>query len=196
MQRVMHGAYFTTCVASGGRWGEGDGKPMEWGKRVVMWGDVGYLPNAMQHPPLRGTYECSLDNRFRMAIPAKVRDGFVQGVTMSVWFDGCVMLAPRHEWQAIVDRLFGEMDVMDASQRQLSRLLHAQSYDQDALDGQGRVLVPELIRGLAEIDTKVTVVGARDYLELWNPARFKKFTEASNGEGVSTLGNRIVERAH
>ena len=56
--------------------------------------------------------------------------------------------------------------------------------------------MPELIRGLAEIDTKVTVVGARDYLELWNPARFKKFTEASNGEGVSTLGNRIVERAH
>ena len=120
---------------------------MEWGERVVMWGDVGYLPIAMQHLPLRGIYECSLDNRFRMAIPAKVREAFVQGVTMSVWFDGCVMLAPRHEWQAIVDRLFGEMDVMDASQRQLSRLLHAQSYDQDALDHRAVSWCPNSFAG-------------------------------------------------
>lgn len=168
---------------------------MEWGKWVVMWGDVGYLPHVMQHPPLRGIYECNLDNRFRLAIPARVREAFVAGATMSVWFDGCVMLAPRHEWQVIVDNLFGEMDLLDPSQRHLSRRLHAQSYDQEALDRQGRVLVPELIRELAGIESKVTVVGARNYLELWNPERYKEFEAASDGEGVSSLGNRVDERA-
>jgi MraZ protein len=152
-----------------------------------MWGNVRAV---MQHPPLRGIFECNLDNRFRLAIPARVRDAFVQGATMSVWFDGCVMMAPRHDWQGIVDELFGEMNLMDDSQRQLSRLLHAQSYDQEALDRQGRVLVPELIRKLADIDTKVTVVGARNYLELWNPARFN---EEQDREGVSTLGKRILD---
>lgn len=153
----------------------------------VLWGN---FPGVMQQEPLRGIYECNLDNRFRLAIPAKVRDPFLQGATMSVWFDGCVMMAPRHAWQAIVDDLFGEMNLMDDSQRQLSRLLHAQSYDQDALDKQGRALVPELIRNLAEIDTKVVVVGARDFLELWNPARFKEMQER---EGVSSLGKRIID---
>lgn len=109
---------------------------------------------------------------------------------MSVWFDGCVMVAPRHDWQRIVDELFGEMDVMDDSQRQLSRKLHAQSFDQETLDKQGRVLVPELIRSLADIDTKVLLVGFRDYLELWNPARFN---EEQDREGVSTLGKRIID---
>lgn len=152
-----------------------------------MWGNVRAV---MQHPPLRGEYECNLDNRFRLAIPAKVRDAFVQGATMSVWFDGCVMLAPRHEWQSIVDRLFGEMDVMDDKQRQLSRMLHSKSYDQEALDRQGRILVPEPIRKLAQVDTKVMLVGARDYLELWNPDSYNEKTEK---EEVSSLGKRIIE---
>ena len=113
---------------------------------------------------------------------------------MSVWFDGCVMVAPRHDWQRIVDDLFGEMNVMDDSQRALSRKLHAQSFDQEALDKQGRVIVPEFIRALADIDTKVTLVGARDYLELWNPTRLK---EEQDREEVSSLGKRITEeRAH
>jgi MraZ protein len=155
-----------------------------------MWGN---FPTAMQHPPLRGQFECSLDNRFRLAIPAKVRPHFADGVTMSVWFDGCVMVAPRDTWQGIVDELFGEMDLMDDSQRALSRKLHAQSFDQESLDKQGRVLVPELIRKLADIDGKVTLVGARNYLELWNPDRFN---EEQEREGVSSLGKRIThERA-
>lgn len=155
-----------------------------------MWGN---FPTVMQHPPLRGQFECSLDNRFRLAIPAKVREHFAEGVTMSVWFDGCVMVAPRQNWQRIVDDLFGEMNLMDDSQRALSRKLHAQSFDQDVLDKQGRVLVPELIRKLADVDTKVTLVGARDYLELWNPIRFN---EEQDREGVSSLGKRIThERA-
>ncbi len=162
-----------------------------------MWGS---FPAVMQHTALRGTYECSLDNRFRLAIPAKVRDAFVLGTTMSVWFDGCAMVAPRGEWQAIVDRLFGDLNLLDPSQRRLSRQLHAQSADQDALDRQGRVLVPEVIREVAALETKVVVVGNGDYLELWNPARLKKFLEedsldARGGEEVSTDGNRIVERA-
>lgn len=152
-----------------------------------MWGN---FPGVMQHPPLRGQFECSLDNRFRLAIPAKVRDHFAQGVTMSVWFDGCVMVAPRQDWQRIVDEMFGEMDVMDDSQRQLSRKLHAQSFDQEALDKQGRVHVPEFICTLADIETKVTLVGFTDYLELWNPARLK---DEQDREEVSSLGKRITQ---
>lgn len=162
-----------------------------------MWGS---FPAVMQQIPLRGTYECNLDNRFRLAIPAKVRDAFVHGATMSVWFEGCAMLAPRHDWQAIVDRLFGELNLRDPAQRKLSRRLHAQSADQDALDRQGRVLVPEVIREVAALETKVVVVGNGDYLELWNPVRLKEFLDEDSLDGpdekeVSTDGNRIVERA-
>jgi MraZ protein len=145
---------------------------------------------------LSGMYECTLDNRFRLAIPSKVREPFVEaGAAMSLWFDDSVVLAPRLEWPKIVERTFGEMNVMNDDQRQLSRLLHAYTFDQEVLDKQGRVVVPEKLRRLADVDTKVTVVGAGDYLEIWNPQRLEATFEALRREGVSTLGNRIVERA-
>ncbi len=110
---------------------------------------------------------------------------------MSEWFDGCVMLAPRHEWQDIVDHLFGQLDLLDPTQRVLARRLHGKSHDQDMLDKQGRIIVPEFIRKLAQIESTVMVVGARNYLELWNPDRYVEVTEK---EEVSSLGNRITEK--
>jgi DNA-binding transcriptional regulator/RsmH inhibitor MraZ len=49
---------------------------------------------------------------------------------------------------------------------------------------------------MADLDSKVSVVGAGEYLELWNPARLEESFEALRREGVSSLGKRIVEAAH
>ncbi len=150
----------------------------------------------MQRRMLSGTYECTLDSRFRLAIPAKVRDAFDEGAALSLWFEDCVVLAPRLEWPAIVERVFGEMNVLNDNQRWLSRYLHAFTFDHEALDRQGRVVVPEKLRQMADLDSKVSVVGAGEYLELWNPARLEESFEALRREGVSSLGKRIVEAAH
>lgn len=148
----------------------------------------------MQRRMLSGTYECALDNRFRLAIPARVREAFAEGAAMSMWFDQCAVIAPRLEWPEIVEGMFGQMSVMDDDQRMLSRYLHAFMWE-DTLDKQGRILVPENIRAEADLGMKVKVVGAGPYLELWNPARLDASFEALRREGVSTLGKRLVERA-
>ncbi len=149
----------------------------------------------MQRRMLSGTYECSLDNRFRLAIPARVRDAFGEGAAVSAWFDDCAIVAPRLEWPNIVERVFGEMDVQNPRQRSLSRYLHAYTQEIDSLDRQGRIIVPENVRELADLATKVKVVGAGEYLEIWNPARLEASFEALRREGVSTLGKPLDERA-
>lgn len=152
-----------------------------------MWG-------RMQRPMLSGTYECSLDNRFRLAIPAKFRDSFDGGAAIAWWIDECVVCVPRTAWPEIVAQTFGELSVLDPKQRQLRRYLLAGTYEQDGLDKQGRIVVPEKLRSWAGIDQKVTVVGAGDYLELWNPARLDDSFEALRREGVSTLAERLNDR--
>lgn len=149
----------------------------------------------MQRRMLSGTYECSLDNRFRLAIPARVRDSFAEGAAVSAWFDDCAIVAPRLEWPSIVERVFGEMDVQNPQQRLLSRYLHAYTQEIDALDRQGRIIVPENLRELAGLTGKVKVVGAGEYLEIWNPARLEESFEAARREGVSTHGKPLDERA-
>ena len=47
-----------------------------------------------------------------------------------------------------------------------------------SLDGQGRVLVPQLLRESAEMTGEVVVSGRLDHLEVWNHDRLlKRFAE-------------------
>jgi len=148
----------------------------------------------MQHRLLSGTYECSLDNRFRIAIPAKLREPFAGGATVAWWLDPCLVVVPRGEFPDLIRRTFGAMSVLDDDGRELSRYLLAGAYEQDGLDRQGRVLVPAELRDHAALDGRVKVIGAGDYLELWNPERLSGRFAALHREGVSSRAKRLAER--
>jgi len=142
---------------------------------------------------LSGTYECSLDNRHRVAIPARVRDPFVGGAVVGWWIDECLVVVPRTEWPTLMERTFGQMSLLDDDQRELSRFLMAGAFEQD-LDRQGRVLLPAELREHAGIDGKAKVVGAGDYLELWDPERLTSKFAALREEGVSARAKRLADR--
>jgi MraZ protein len=147
----------------------------------------------MQRRLLSGTYECSLDNRFRMAIPARLREPFATGATVGWWIDECLIVVPTDEWSGLVERTFGAMTVLDDEARELSRFLISGAFHHD-LDKQGRIpLAPEL-RQHAGIDGKVKVIGVGDYLEVWDPERLAgRFSELRR-EGVSARAKRLAGR--
>jgi MraZ protein len=143
---------------------------------------------------LSGTYECSLDNRHRIAIPARLRDPFVAGgAVVGWWIDECLVVAPRTEWPSLMERTFGTMSVLDDDQRELSRFLMAGAFEQD-LDRQGRVLLPPELREHAGIEGKAKVVGAGEYLEVWDPQRLADRFAALREEGVSARAKRLADR--
>ncbi|PYV90192.1 MAG: division/cell wall cluster transcriptional repressor MraZ, partial [Acidobacteria bacterium] len=61
------------------------------------------------------------------------------------------------------------------------------------MDNQGRVLIPPMLRESARIRDEVTVMGALNYLEIWNAETFRKkmlddpLTEADE-QALSQLG--------
>lgn len=166
-----------------------------WGIWVESWGDVGYRGDRMQHTPLTGTHECKLDDRSRLAIPAKMRWAFADGVVMAAWLDPCAIVVPREAMQRKIQSVFGNVDnVLDDNQRRLRRFLYSSMTEQDSLDKQGRILIPSLLRTRAGLESTVTVVGSDDFIELWNPQRFEAHIQAMDEEGVSNIGKRIVER--
>jgi len=147
----------------------------------------------MQRRLLSGNYECSLDDRHRMAIPARVRDPFAQGAIVAWWIDPCLVVVPRHEWPTLVERTFGAMSVLDDDQRELSRFLLAGAFEQD-LDRQGRVLLPAELREHAGVEDRAKVLGAGDYLEIWNPERLAQRFAELRKEGVSNRAKRLAGR--
>lgn len=148
---------------------------------------------TVQRRLLSGTYECSLDNRFRMAIPARVRDPFAAGAMVGWWFDECVVVVPREDWGPMIERTFGAMSLLDDEQRELSRFLLAGAFDQD-LDKQGRVLLPAELREHAGLGNRVKVVGAGEYLEIWDPDRLADRFASLRREGVSARAKRLADR--
>lgn len=154
-----------------------------------MWGN---LARVMQQSSLKGSYECSLDNRFRLAIPSKHRHEFERGITVSRWLDECLVIAPREYWPVLIEKYFGNLDVRIDRDRWLRRYLMAGAYEQDGLDKQGRVVIPPELRGRLQLGSKAKLIGAGEYFELWNPELIDDtFAEMEEG-GVSNYGNDPV----
>lgn len=159
-----------------------------------MWGRVGYVPVRMALRLLSGTYECRLDDRSRVAIPARLRGPFLEGTVTAWWLDDCLVVVPRFAWPDFIESTFGRMSVLDDDQRELSRFLLAGAFEQEVLDKQGRVLVPSELRTHAGLDGRCKVVGAGTYLELWDPTRLEERFERLRADGVSVRASRLASR--
>lgn len=149
----------------------------------------------MQRRLLTGTYECSLDDRFRLAIPAKLRGPFLEGGAMvGWWIDECLVVVPGDDWAPLVDSTFGTMSVLDDEARELSRFILAGAFHHE-LDKQGRVPLTAELREHAGIgDSKVRLIGAGGYLEIWDPSRIADRFAKLRREGVSHHAKRLAPR--
>jgi MraZ protein len=87
-----------------------------------------------------------------------------------------VMIYPLPVWEEIEDRLAALPSTDRTKQRYLERVSY---YGQQArLDGQGRVVIPPLLRDSAEMAGEVVVSARLDHLEVWNRKRLQtRFTE-------------------
>lgn len=148
----------------------------------------------MQRRVLSGIYECSLDSRFRLAIPAKLREPFAEGAMVGWWIDECLVIVPSVDWTSLIDRTFGTMSVLDDEARELSRFIIAGAFHHE-LDKQGRVPLTAELREHAGIgDQKVRLIGVGEYLEVWDPASLTDRFAKLRREGVSHHAKRLAAR--
>ena len=113
-----------------------------------------------------GEFEHSLDDKGRLAIPAKFRPELGQGLVLTRGLDRCLFAWPMAEWQTVAAKL-GRLSLMHAEARRLQRLLFAGAVDTQ-LDRLGRVLVPAFLRDYAGLEDTVVVAGVLNRIEIWD----------------------------
>lgn len=116
-----------------------------------------------------GTFEHAIDERGRVAIPARYRRAFVDGGVLRVGPEGAVEMYTHTTFEEEVQRRLGAEDgnrTREARRTRRSFLPEAYAVD---LDKQGRILVPPQIRERSSLGGKVLIIGCGDYLELWHP---------------------------
>ncbi len=145
----------------------------------------------------RGSNTATLDGKGRMALPTRFRESLMVGsdgkvvVTIDMR-EKCLLLYPLQEWEIVQRKLEG-LSNMAENARRLQRLLIGNATDID-LDGQGRLLLPALLRNFAELEKKVVVVGQGNKLELWSEPHWHERTTSwlSDEAGLVTDGDEFT----
>jgi MraZ protein len=121
---------------------------------------------------LRGNYPAKVDEKGRLKIPASFLEELKEfgnlfyitspnGETARIY--------PMKVWNEIEDKL-AKLPSTNKAKRKF--LLRTSYFGQVVeLDGQGRVLMPSVLREKAQTKGDVAVLGALDYLEVMNNAR-------------------------
>jgi MraZ protein len=140
---------------------------------------------------LRGTYLATVDEKGRVKIPAdflaELRKGGSKFYVTSARGDHA-RIYPMRIWEEIEKKLAKLSSHNPAKQKFLARTNY---YGQVVeLDGQGRVLIPPVLRESAEMKGEVDVQGQLTFLEVWNHARFIEQLNRSplTAEDLNELG--------
>lgn len=114
----------------------------------------------------RGSAPARLDEKGRLKVPslfrAQIEEAFGPELFVTSVNGKNVLLFPLATWRAFEERLAALPAVHRARNKYLERVNY---YGQDAeLDGQGRVLVPQILRDTAKLPSDVVVTGNIDHL--------------------------------
>ena len=122
---------------------------------------------------LRGNNLATVDEKGRVKIPsdflAELRKG---GGKFYVTSDTgeYARIYPMKAWEEIEKKLANLSSHNSARQKFLARTNYFGQVVE--VDGQGRILIPPVLRESAQMKGEVDVAGRLTYLEVWNHARF------------------------
>jgi len=123
-----------------------------------------------------GEYRHSVDDKGRIAVPAKFRAQIEEGAVVSRWLDACLAIHTRTGWDQLADKVAG-LPITDSGSRLFQRYVFAGAFEA-GLDRQGRVVVPAYLRDWAGLEGEAVIVGSRDHAEIWSPARWDDYRRA------------------
>ena len=127
----------------------------------------------------RGNHPARVDEKGRLKVPAEFKRLIDEKYGAQFYItsvDGKVaQVYPFEEWQRIEEKLAKLSNFNPTKKKFLNRTNY---YGQLVeIDGQGRLLVPALLRESAEIKGEVAVVGNLTYLEVQSIEAYKKDIE-------------------
>lgn len=138
----------------------------------------------------RGTYQQRMDERGRMAVPARYRSRFEDGGVLipgpgpakSLW------LYPTAEFDSMAERIAAPGQ-LDERARAIQLSIYSSAFDVQ-LDRQGRILIPPMMREEAGLSGSIIVGGMGDRLEVWSEEDFR----AQRAGGTMTFAELLEQK--
>ncbi len=138
---------------------------------------------------LIGQYKHTIDNKKRLALPAKFRGELGDKVIITKGIEKCLVIYTEKEWGVISGKL-SNLPISAPEARSFTRSILASAMEV-VLDKLGRILVPDYLKNYGGLRKDVIVCGLSNRLEIWDSEKWDAYNkEAEKGieEIVSKLG--------
>jgi len=126
---------------------------------------------------LIGTYECNVDNKGRIMIPAQLKkqlDGFTKEpfILKRSVFQNCLELFPYSEWKLMMDKV-NKLNRFVKKNNDFIRMYTAGVKSID-LDSTGRLLVPKDLIAISKLTKNVVLSSSINIIEIWDKDEYEK----------------------
>ena len=132
---------------------------------------------------LIGEYEHSLDAKGRMIMPAKLRADIGEKFILSKGLDGCLFAFSMQEWNNFEEKL-KSLPLSDKNARSFVRFFLAGATECE-IDKQGRFLIPNNLRVIANLEKEAIIIGVGTRLEIWNKETWEKCDENISADEIA-----------
>jgi len=139
---------------------------------------------------LIGEYKHTIDEKKRLAIPAKLRKELGSGAVLTRGLDNCLALYPLREWENLAEKL-SKLPAGQIEARGLARVILSGAVEVE-FDSLGRILVPDYLKQYANIEKNVVIAGVFKHLEIWDEARWNEYKQKTERE-VGDLAAKLSE---
>ncbi len=150
----------------------------------------------------RGSADAKIDEKGRLKLPSKFRstllEKFGPAVFVTAYGSPSMKVFPLSEWMQVEEVLRGSGWGDDPKVVQFLRTVDLYG-DEQELDPQGRILVPQRLRKHARMDGEVIVLGhPTNHLEVWNEQVLLELQakEPLTDETIRFVSNILREAKH
>lgn len=129
-----------------------------------------------------GNVSHTIDPKGRATIPVSYREALGDNFTVALNSEAnALALYPRDQWELIESDL-NRIPTIDARGMRYKRSILGNSFPEQQLDGQNRVLLPMTLRQRVNIDRNVRFVGVGTHLEVWPEEQFLEEMEDATSD--------------
>ncbi|TVQ66424.1 MAG: division/cell wall cluster transcriptional repressor MraZ [Balneolaceae bacterium] len=145
-------------------------------------------------PSFKGQYEHSVDNKGRVAFPAKLRKlvspAAQDQFTILRGQEPCLYLYPQDHWEEVEQKL-SRVNSFSKNGRTVIRNFLRFAEDV-SLDKQNRISLPAHLMDYSGIDSTALFIGTVDRIEIWSPARLNDFDADLSDEYFHELFEKVM----
>ena len=137
-----------------------------------------------------GEFHHSIDEKGRLILPAKFRDGLGERFVITRGLEECLFVYSENDWNKITNKL-NSLPFTKKDARSFMRFFLSGATITE-FDKQGRINITSPLVTYADLKKECVIIGVGDRLEIWSSEKWDNFYD-TNKDSLSDIAETLFD---